>query len=212
MSNQLVQFSVVVRAESNNPTILNPDFLKIQKIVPSEWEVASPPITTPPFAIVQYKSGVSISVRPDVLQVTDDESKEPNDSKISQIVNRYVEVVPHVQYTAVGINFLSSYIAPAGFNLKTHFLKDGPWDLGNNQLENVGLKFTYTLDKERLLLSLDANIQEGKSDIIIKANFHREVNAKDSQLSQIADCLENIPSYWDHYNNLLSDILPEEHR
>ena len=110
MSRKLLQFSIVVLATDHNPTILNPDFLRLQEIVPADWgwDLASPPITTPPFATVQYESGVSISVESNKLQVADNKITEPTESKIIAMVKRYVAVIPHVRYTAVGINFRSA--------------------------------------------------------------------------------------------------------
>jgi hypothetical protein len=38
MTQKLLQFSIVVLATDHNPTILNPGFLRLQKIVPEDWE------------------------------------------------------------------------------------------------------------------------------------------------------------------------------
>lgn len=71
MANRHLEFSVVVVANDHNPTILNPDFLERQQIVPQTWgwKVADPAITTPPFAMVVYDSGVTVSVEPNKLQI-----------------------------------------------------------------------------------------------------------------------------------------------
>src|SRR2546428_392286 len=110
METHLIQFSVVVVGEAHNPTILNPDFLAIREIVPKEWgwEVLSPAITTPPFAIVRYTNRVSITVEHGKLQVADlGVGDDPTGSKAAEIARRYVNTLPHVRYTAVGINFHS---------------------------------------------------------------------------------------------------------
>jgi len=132
MKTHLILFSVVVAGEVHNPTILNPDFLAIREIVPREWgwEVAGPAITTPPFAIVRYTNGVSITVEHNKLQVADlSVDDDPTGSKATEVARRYVNTLPHVRYTAVGINFHSVAEVPdPATSLKTRFLKSGPWD------------------------------------------------------------------------------------
>jgi hypothetical protein len=44
----LIQFSVVISGETHNPTILNPDFLAVRNIVPSEWGWDTSQVVTTP--------------------------------------------------------------------------------------------------------------------------------------------------------------------
>jgi len=59
MTLSMLQASVVVTAESHNPTILHPHFLKTQGIVPPDFEPAESPVCTPPLAIVKYRNGLN---------------------------------------------------------------------------------------------------------------------------------------------------------
>ena len=144
------EFSVVVVANDHNPTILNPDFLERQRIVQEGWgwKVMGPAITTPPFATVSYDSGVTVSVESHRLQVIDSSAPGgPQSSKVVDIARRYVEVLPHVRYSAVGINFRSVVEhADANAFLKAHFLKSGVWDSEAHPLQTMGLKLVYPLD------------------------------------------------------------------
>lgn len=63
-----ISFSVVVIANDHNPTILNPDFLRTNNIIPSDYAVKNT-VTTPPFSTVEYENGITISVEIDKLQV-----------------------------------------------------------------------------------------------------------------------------------------------
>ena len=55
---RLFQFSGVVVGQAHNPTILNPDFLAAEGIVPKSWNWSvSETITTPPLAMVRYSNG-----------------------------------------------------------------------------------------------------------------------------------------------------------
>ena len=44
--------AVVVLAREHNPTILHPSFLGAQGIVPKDWQLAEPPMCTPPLSMV----------------------------------------------------------------------------------------------------------------------------------------------------------------
>src|SRR5919106_1183607 len=133
-----LEFSIVIVASDCNPTILNPDFLARQGIVPDDWgwRVSRPAITTPPFAIVSYDSGVSVSVEPNKFQVVDRlTDSTPYASRIPKVARRYIEVLPHVRYTAVGHNFkgFAEGTDDKAF-LKQRFVKSGIWDSNEHPL------------------------------------------------------------------------------
>lgn len=218
MNPEVLQLSIVVIASDHNPTILNPDFLALQGIVPNdwEWELAYPPITTPPFSTVQYDSGVSISVEANKLQVVEHNVTNLSETKAVAIVQRYVEVVPHVLYTAVGTNFRSTLnVEDADTYLKTRFLKNGPWIKGNNIIESVGLRLVYPVDCGRLVLSLDRGTVEKTNDgqlnkepvIIANANFHRDVNINEPPTNgQIPKLLDEISNDWVRFQDILTEM------
>lgn len=220
MTKRLLQFSIVIIASDHNPTILNPDFLRVQCIVPEDWgwELASPTIVTPPFATVQYASGVSISVESNKLQIADTKTTEPIESKIVEIARQYATVVPHVRYTAVGINYrFAIEIEDAETYLKSHFLKDGPWDSEDNPINSVGLNFVYPVDSGRLVLSIESGIvsdtahgeAQQKSVIIANANFHRDLDLSNLPTSdQVSECLNMNSTDWQRCNKILTNMLP----
>jgi len=183
-----VEFSIVVVGQDCNPTILNPDFLRCRKIVPQAWgwELDPPAITTPPFATVRYKSGVTIVVEPNRFVVTDQGSVEKvGASKIPTIAKAYIRALPHVRYTAVGTNFRSLIeMEDANGYLKSHFLKPGVGDQGQLSLESLSLTLGYAHDDARLGLSLEsATVVKATGDqstelrgLLVAANYHREWN------------------------------------
>lgn len=218
MANRHLEFSVVVVANDHNPTILNPDFLERQQIVPEAWgwKVAGPAITTPPFATVSYDRGVTVSVEPNRLQVADaSASGGPQSSKVVDIARRYAEILPHVRYSAVGINFrsLAENTKPDGF-LKDLFLKSGPWDSEVHKLQAVGFKLVYPLNEGRLTLTLDKGIviqgQEGESKkqsgVLSYANFHRDCHGYPTA-NEVFQHLDNAEQDWVAYQGILSDFL-----
>lgn len=211
-----LEFSVVVAANDHNPTILNPDFLDRQDIVPMAWgwKVTGNPITTPPFAVVSYDSDVTMSVETSRLQVKDTRDT-PESSKALDMARKYVEILPHVRYSAVGINFrsLAEHAGPNAF-LKKRFLKSGPWDSDAHALQGIGLKFIYLLNDARVNLTMDSWVgteiseeqSEENSGILIYANFHSDCHGYPAADQAIAH-LGNAEKNWTAYQSLLSDLL-----
>ena len=62
--------SVVVTAEFHNPSILNPDFLTSNEIVPPDWTVTEA-VTTPPVSMVRYDNAIQWIVDQSNLTVTE---------------------------------------------------------------------------------------------------------------------------------------------
>jgi hypothetical protein len=217
MKAHLVQFSVVVVGRTHNPSILNPDFLAINEIVPREWKwEVDQTITTPPLAMVRYKNGVVVVVEPNKLQVVDTSDKqEPSSSRIVAIATRYTETLPHVRYTAVGINFhsIAERTMPGEF-LKEQFVKSGPWDSIDHPLKAVGLRFVYPIDEGRLILSLDAGevekAEEGSPKtatvLFVRGNFHRDCHDYPAT-NKVSSFLGHAEADWSFYEKVLVDVL-----
>jgi hypothetical protein len=212
MRARLFQFSGVVVGQAHNPTILNPDFLATEGIVPKSWNWSvSETITTPPLSMIRYSNGVTITVEPNKLQITDPNVENgPHNSKVTEIASAYVRVLPHVRYTASGNNFQSliQRDLPEEY-LKGRFLKDGPW---SDSLDAVGIRLIYPLDAGRLTLAIDTGAAKlpDKADqqavILANANFSRNCGDHPTY-SQVAEFLAKAMEDWSHYEKLLADIL-----
>ena len=218
MKQTLIQFSSVVISEAHNPTILNPNFLETEGIVPRAWgwEVADT-ITTPPFSMVRYTNGVSITVEQNKLQVTDSHMEVgPRASKVTEIASAYAKVLRHVHYTAVGNNFQSviQVNSPETY-LKSRFLKQGPWDDSSRILDALGVRLFYSLDSGRFTLSIDsgkAKLPDNDAEqkvIIANANFDRSCSSQPS-FEQVNEHLRNAVDDWETQQGTLSDILKRE--
>ncbi|MHB8970926.1 MAG: hypothetical protein ACYC3X_01155 [Pirellulaceae bacterium] len=213
---RLVQFSEVVVGHAHNPTILNPDFLASQRIVPKSWgwEVAET-ITTPPLAIVRYANGVNITVEQNKIQITDPNVEDgPGKSKISDIAAAYIEILPHVRYTAVGNNFqcLIPQNSPGEY-LKSRFLKEGAWSNAPSQLDAIGLRLSYPLvPSGQLILTVDAaeaklpDNADHQEVILCNANFSRECG--EHPASEVAvDHLRKSMEDWNSYKQALATLF-----
>jgi hypothetical protein len=129
MKLELLNTSVVVVAQEHNPTILHPAFLAAEGIAPQDWKPAAPPICTPAFSFVKYGNGIVFTVESNRFSVTDESpSGEVAESLAPKLAISYVEKLPHVRYTAVGINLHGFVLCetPEAF-LIARFLKEGSY-------------------------------------------------------------------------------------
>jgi len=202
---------IVVVATNHNPSILNPDFLARNKIVDESWgwKLARDPLTTAQVSQVAYDSGVSILAEFGRLIFRDvnNESIEKG-SAIGQIASRYVSTLPHVSYTAVGVNVKGHAVA-ASPNEATNLvmqslIKDGPWLKHAPSIPKGSVTLIYTLKECRLTLTVSEGLltvgeDKGKPCVIFESNFHRDIK-QDDQAATIKR-LEGVFTAWEQDRN-----------
>jgi hypothetical protein len=175
---EVLNTSVVVTADSHNPSILHPSFLVAQGIVPDKWDLAEPPICTPAVSVVKYRNGIVFSVESGKLQVLQNTPSDPASDVVPTLVVRYIETLPHVPYTAVGVN-ATAWLPHASADrfLIERFLKPGPWNAEGLTLESMGVRFVYQLLGGTLRISADAGTvtkldrPEASAGVIVAGNF-----------------------------------------
>jgi hypothetical protein len=216
----LLQFNLVVLASDNNPTILNPDFLKYGGIVTEElnMEVVGPAITTPAFSTVQYNNGIGITVEPQKIQVADNNLKELDKSFAQRILKSYVKTVPHVNYTAVGINFrlIHSVSDPDGL-IKKYLLHTKFVENSKEQPKKLGVKLAYDFNGFIFTLNLNAdtlkalnNPKDTITGVVVDANFHHNMRAKQSEAYlEIAEIVDRCNDALSVLKTTLEDLFKE---
>jgi len=185
---ELTHFSVVVLAQAHNPTILNPDFLKHNNIVSEKFTVKNF-ICTPPIAQVSYAEGISIVAEFEKIQFIDETAERlPNQSPIPTIAIKYIETLPHVNYTAAGINFIGHFKFKDVESVRTFlikkFVKDGPWLLSKDEIVNVGLNFVYSDGNTKRNININPGEYKKAGNepipvIALRYNHHFETKGKD---------------------------------
>ncbi len=172
--------NVVVVARFHNPSILNPDFLRIHEIVPHDWK-PSEVLTTRPVSFVQYDKNIRVSVdeqRFEVLQVI--EAGFPDTSPIYQIASKYVALLEHVNYISLGFNWLiTKKCENPGPWITSRFLKDGEWTEGEPELVRTEVTFSYKKNDSVCNLKLAPTFIEKPESlkgnrIELNCNFHHE--------------------------------------
>ncbi|MCF4969754.1 hypothetical protein [Nostoc sp. CMAA1605] len=187
---QVQELLIAITVKQQNPSIVTADFLKYTGIVPSDWELARPPVLTNTAAQVVYQNGVSIVAEVNrVIFAEAIANKEASDVQVGAIAHKYIQTVKQVNYQGVGINLRG--IAP--YELKnfgsrnytfSKLLQAGLWqDFGSAPAE-ASVRLVYTLDETRLYLDInEAQLQypdqTTKPAILFSANFNRAINQEE---------------------------------
>ena len=184
---KLIELSVVFVANSNNPSIINPDFLRYNKIVDDSYEIQDSPISTPAFSQVAFKNGIEVASTPDRVIFRQSGSLDKETVVSPEVAKRYLECIPHVHYRAIGIN-------PKGFQSATGeepppvsemLRNNGAWTSFEDVTPEVQLKAIYHYSQRNISLDIArADVTEnGKktSGTLYQANIHRELTETDSE-------------------------------
>ena len=209
----LVEFSVVVVAQSNNPTILNPDFLRHNGIVSSDraLQTEQPPFTTPMFSQVAFADGLVVQADPARIifaQAADALSRE--DVDCPAVAKGYLKTIPHVPYSALGLNPKVVIRNPPFSRLSKLLRTEGSWMTVGQAMPGFELKATYQMAGRRLALTLqEAQTEQGDDALLCTANIHREVEEDNQQMrvNSILSMLDSWKKDLDEFNALVDQAL-----
>ena len=209
----LVEFSVVVVAQSNNPTILNPDFLKHNGIVNARRDLhrEQPPLITPMFSQVVFEDGLVVRADPATIafhQAADVLTRGDIDGPV--VAKGYLKTVPHVRYTALGLNPKVVIRNPPFARLSKMLRTEGSWMTFGQSTPGFEIKATYQLPGRRLALTLqEVRTKQGDDVLLCTANIHREIEEGNQQMrvSSILSMLDFWEKDLDEFNTLVCQAL-----
>ena len=214
MLNEIVtaNVSVVLAADSHNPTILNPDFLQVNNIVPSHWEVKET-ITTPAFSQVVYDSGFLWTVDPNRCLVQQDMKDQPNEQyNLHDMIAKYIDTLPHVSYQAIGLNtlLLATMSNPSGW-IKNKILKYKGPAKATFKLRSASVKLSFGLDSENENCNLELSEEKGKQtdNPKLAMNFNIHVPGPFGKVAVIHQILDTWPSKQSNILTLAESLLVE---
>lgn len=170
--------SVVVTADSHNPSILNPYFLEANGIVPSSWEVVET-ITTAPVSMVNYNNGIHWTVDHSRLSVTENcKSSFKDDYLVYDLAKAYLKKLPHVPYRSLGLNCVVSVKQVDPEQWITHrFLKSGPWFEDGPKVIHMMPSFALDAGDAVCILKFEtrqftSSRGEPQTAVIVNSNIH----------------------------------------
>jgi len=201
---EMINTSVVVLAEQHNPSILHPSFLERQGIVEKDWAVTDGSIlSTPPYSTVQYTNGIKFVVEMNRLQIFDESLSNGLERSYAPILaKRYTEVLPHVKYLAVGMNFVAAFPKDnAAEYLISRCLNKGEWrELPNAVLGAAGIKLVYKLPNSILTVNLDLGVSKRSEDekadgMLLRGNFHMPIEKSEETVQLFSTFGEHCDTF-----------------
>jgi len=198
------ELAIVVVARNHNPTILNPDFLKYNSIVPDAWELAENPVCTDVVARVRYKNGISILAQFERVAFSEGIGvMSPEEARVPGIAAKYVGTLPHVDYRAVGINIKGCVVVDS--EEETHrFILDkliapGPWKTFQDKPPGVSVRFLYPMNNKLLNLTIESGLLPQADGtqlpaVMFESNFHQDITDKASE--EKVDTVQQIIDSW----------------
>lgn len=214
----LTSVGVVLLGESNNPTILNPDFLArhVLPASPDSANLSQPPLCTPVFAQVAYDNGVTVRSEPQRI-LFEQGAPTPTLSRtfVAQLALAYVQTVPHVRYTAIGVNPV--FIVEGG-SAYDRFQNDltSAFPMGHDGIvPRMQLKTDYVFPDRRVSIeSSEArrSNEQGREELglMLRTNIHRDIHASDpdERLQSLSKIIRNADSDISHVIDLLRSVSP----
>lgn len=200
MDHMLIELTVVLVAHSNNPSILNPDFLIRTGVVDDGAEVEPPAISTPAFSRVRFKGGAAVTADPDRVIFS------TGDKTAASIAKRYLQQVPHVPYRAIGVNpKLFAPVGDQGSGVATALRDHGTWMSFKDVAPEVFLKFVYVYGDRTITLDVSDTCRDAAGETLrgqmFQANVHRDLSE-----SNVGSRNERIGSILDAWKGDLDDV------
>jgi len=198
--------NVVILAKFHNPSILNPDFLERNNIVPAEWK-AIEVLTTPAFATVKYERNVVFILDQERLEIRKECDTFKDDYEVHEFASKYVTILPHVTYQSVGLNWQISIEKeePERF-LTERFINSEALKESKSELLQSSIKLSFKADDA--VCNLDFTPGKAKipgkdiyNAIIINANFHHQGPFSSDQIVAII-------TQWKDREDYFKKIIP----
>lgn len=216
---QITKLSFVILARSHNPSLLNPDFLKVNNIVDQDWGTISPTFSTEQLSQVIFKSGVSFLLQPDRLiieQIINDIFKA-EDIYLADVISRYLKTLPHVNYQALGIN-PTAFI---GFTSEeevddyifNQLLRPGDWKNHPGGSLEASINFTYSFEEYHIRINVSKAIKTDEENpekkvfgLVYSGNIHRDISLDIASEDRVKPLIEQVRLWENDLNSYLSII------
>ncbi len=185
----LVEMSVVLITKQNDPSILNPDFLRYNGIVDKTLRPIQPPISTPLFSQVVFERDIDVRAEPNRF-VFEQKGQPLNEGEcmVPEVAERFVQAVSHIPYIAIGINAksLRTLNDKSGYSVADTLLGGSEWMSFRDLRPNVYLKAVYSYETRKITLDV-GRVSTTRDDgvvgqrMLFQANIHRDIAAKSQE-------------------------------
>ena len=196
----LNDLSIVLAAHHIDTAHINPDFLRYNEIVDSDWTIEHPVIIESGFSLIQYGNGLSLTATNDDLAISHRGARLAMDEIVSPAVaSRYLARASWtVDYRAIHINLNGSMdVADQKIELDLsplHRLSSGM--LFHDTAPNVQARVFYQFDDKAITVFVAESVDAGFVESI---HFHASMSRgfdNDSAVIDRIDLIDSIIENW----------------
>ena len=201
------EVNAVVVAESHNPSIVTKEWL-------AQYELVSGEVTnfvhTPPLSVVEYgKGGLFIQVDAQRLLVRQrGEGLVPEQIEVPRITKTYVDLLPHVPYTAHGVNF-HGYFAfdsepDAVAFVRKRFLVPNSVKIADvaSGAIRLGIKASYRWERAECTLFGEPTGHDSKGRVLVSLNYH----VPEAGAELVRETMDSMPALWENFRNVAANF------
>lgn len=200
---------LVIAANDFSPAVVNFEFLKYSGIIGADWELARAPIYNNQVTQLAFQNGVVITAQPGRTILAENiADKDASQSLIGEVARKFVQSLPNLEYSAVGINPTGHAVFEGGRDSVKDFLSGklvapGPWQNIGIEAPRATLNFTYRLERGALNLTIsEAGLRAEDETItpvvVFSGNFSYPISG--------GPAAERVNSTCDSLNNWRSDL------
>jgi hypothetical protein len=212
------ELAISIVAKNLNPTLLTFEFLKASGIVPTNWQLAQPPLLTSHAAYIAFTNGINLSTQLGTLTISESlRDKALETVQIPAISRSYIQTLPNIDYQSIGINpsifftFDEENENLARHYIANHLLAPGAWQQVGNKPVRASLQLAYTLDRGQFNLKIDDVLlrradNQPEYAVLFSGNFPYEIQGESvsERLEYINQILRNWESDLATFRELVS--------
>lgn len=192
MEINLRRADIVILASSHNPSIIAPQWLKDNSLITEEPKHF---VHTPDFSLFESEA-FSLVVDHQRLQITAKKQDKSSLRSLANVARNYIELLPHIPYRALGLNFRWNVEVVKGENFPEVKLSINESDLTllfkNHEINYGGVIYAR---KDPYVLKLAIEPQS-ENTLVHNFNYHHEVRSIPAE-----DIARLIDSFYIRYEN-----------
>lgn len=217
MSLRLSQVTIVILANSHNPSILHPSFLESQGIVTDRAFDPAGVFTTPAVSRVLYGDGLEFTMQTDRLQVsaTRIDLDQAKNSDLPALVTRFITVLPHVSYIAVGVNLAGVIPMEApGAYIRDRFVVRDRASVEGLTLTAADVRLSFAARSGPVNVAISSGQAAGPvaqpiEGVHIDMNYHHDLGPNDKVAEALAH-LERFPEMVSEFIHATRQLFGQE--
>jgi len=196
---------LVIAANDFSPAVVNFEFLKYSGVIGADWELARAPIYNNQVTQLAFQNGVVITAQSGRIILAENlAEKDASHSLIGDVAHKFVQSLPNLEYSAVGINPTGHAAFEGGRDSVKQFLSGtlvapGPWQNIGIEAPRATLNFTYRLERGALNLTVsEAGLRADDETItpvvVFSGNFSYPVSG--GAAAERVNCVCDYLNHW----------------